>query len=341
MKNVNNKQLGFSLLEVFIALGLGALMTAAVITFFAGNKVNYNIQQGLAQLQENGRFAEYMLTQDLRMAGYQGCTNTAVFTPNNIVTPASAAPFGPDDIITGYQSTGASSWSPNLPGTLTGVVQGGTDVIVVRKAAPVSTHLSDNMASPAADIEVDNKIAFQNNEILMITDCEDGDIFRATSVSGAGTMSIGHGTAGNATGDLSKAYQTDAHVAQFESFTYFIRDTGRTNQVGQPILALVRQDINGTNEELVDGVEDMQIVYGIDTSGNGSADTYLTADQVQAASNWPNVISVNINLLLATVEDVSQDEVPYTFNGTTVNNPGDRKIRRQWSTFITVRNRGV
>lgn len=89
-------------------------------------------------------------------------------------------------------------------------------------------------------------------------------------------------------------------------------------------------------EELIEGVENMQIQYGEDLDGNRSADVYRSADQVV---DWGAVVSVRISLLLQSVEDgiVSHPQT-YRFNGMTTT-ATDRRLRRTFSTVIALRNR--
>ncbi|MFC4822291.1 PilW family protein [Dokdonella ginsengisoli] len=67
---------GFSLLEIMIALTLGLLLSIGIMTLFSGTSRTNKLQDGLARLQENGRFAVTRMEQDLRMFGAQYCSNT-------------------------------------------------------------------------------------------------------------------------------------------------------------------------------------------------------------------------------------------------------------------------
>ena len=66
---------GFSLLELMIALALGLLLSAGILTLFSSTSQTNKLQNGLARLQENGRFAVTRMEGDLRMAGGQFCNN--------------------------------------------------------------------------------------------------------------------------------------------------------------------------------------------------------------------------------------------------------------------------
>lgn len=341
---LRNKQSGFSIVELMISISLGAFLTAGLINIYVSNRASYAVQEGLARLQENSRFAQHFFTQDIRMAGLQGCNHIDSKAPTNIVsTLGGNETFTTNDVVSGHQA-GVSTWTPAIPAWLTAnlasgtAIAPGTDVIIVRKQAAQDVNLTANMSSNAAAVTIANKIAFANNDIVFITDCESTDIFRATS--GTTATSINHTTAGNTTGNLSKAYQTDARVTRLETIAYYVKDTGRTNNSGNPVFALYRQLVNGTEEELIEGVENIQVTYGVDTNSDGAADSYLTADAVNTATQWPQVVSVNISTLMNTVNDVSSSSVGYTFNGAAVT-PTDRLLRRQIDSYVKIRNRSL
>ena len=87
MKN-KSYQTGMTLIEIMIALLIGAFFLGGVIQIFIGSKQTYRMQEGLSRLQENGRFALDFLSKDIRMAGFMGspCNNGATLT-NNLNSP--------------------------------------------------------------------------------------------------------------------------------------------------------------------------------------------------------------------------------------------------------------
>lgn len=95
---------------------------------------------------------------------------------------------------------------------------------------------------------------------------------------------------------------------------------------------------------LVEGVENMQILYGEDTDLNvatGFSTDYAANYYVPygtAGLNMARVVSVRISLLLATDDNVATKPVPFTYNGGTFT-PNDRKLRRVYTTTIALRNR--
>lgn len=75
---------GFSLVELMVALAIGLISTIGMVSLFSGTSRSNRLQEGLARLQENGRFAAMRIENDLRMASAQYCSNS---TGNRMVAP--------------------------------------------------------------------------------------------------------------------------------------------------------------------------------------------------------------------------------------------------------------
>jgi type IV pilus assembly protein PilW len=100
---------------------------------------------------------------------------------------------------------------------------------------------------------------------------------------------------------------------------------------------VLQQDTNSVSNPLVEGIENMQILYGADTNSDNSPDYYVAAGTT--GLNMAQVVSTRISLLAATIEDnLTSEPIPYTYNGATTT-PTDRKIRRVFNATIAVRNR--
>lgn len=71
----SDRAAGFSLLEIMIALALGLLLSAGILSLFGSTSETNKLQNGLARLQEAGRFAVSRMETDLRMSSGQYCSN--------------------------------------------------------------------------------------------------------------------------------------------------------------------------------------------------------------------------------------------------------------------------
>ena len=108
------------------------------------------------------------------------------------------------------------------------------------------------------------------------------------------------------------------------------------NPAGEP--ALYRQGlVKGlpVAEELVEGVEDMRINYGLDTNGDKAVDSTVATS---AVTNWDQVQTVQVSLLMRSDNNVVDQSQTYTFNAVTTT-PTDRRIRKVFNATIAVRLR--
>ena len=342
----NNRALthasGFGLVELMVSITLGLLLSAAVLQTFLAANTSYRIQDSLSQIQESSRYAIHFLGQDLRMAGYMGCASPSSVSVNIISrNPPADVVFDLDTIVVG---------SDNVDTTNSFNAVGNTDVLSLRRASNKSAQLTGNMASDNANIQiVDNNLGLVAGAYVLITDCVNADLFTATGVSrSAGKVTIAHANDVNTTNKLSKPYGPDAEVFGFESINYFVRDTGRTTSGGNPIRALYIQKrtlgsagANPDAYELVEGVENLQVTYGEDTNDDRSIDRYVDGANV---GSWADVLSVRVELLLASNEDNvvgktgAETAQEITFNGANVVN-NDGRYRKVITSVFAIRNK--
>jgi type IV pilus assembly protein PilW len=321
------RQKGLTLVEMMIAITLSLILTVAVGFLYVGTKQTYRSQESLSRLQENARYALEVISRDVRMAGYRGCAGSTNPFANTLNTPT-AYPWNFAVPIQGFESTGASTWSPALDASITSPL-GGSDVITVRSVqsdgVPVVAH-----ASPTGDITVNAGSGLQQWEVALAASCTNSAVFQITNVPGTTVSHAATGAApGNATANLGAIY-TGGEVIPISTKTYYLR----SNPAGRP--ALYRIEANNAAEELVENVAGMQIAYGEDTNGDSAIDAYNNAN---AVGNWGNVLSVRISLLVNTAEDsLTPQAQDYTFNGATVTAP-DRRLYKVFTETIGIRNR--
>ncbi|NGZ28699.1 MAG: hypothetical protein G8345_17625, partial [Magnetococcales bacterium] len=99
-------------------------------------------------------------------------------------------------------------------------------------------------------------------------------------------------------------------------------------------------------EELVEGVENMQILLGEDTDQDGAANRYV--DGNYAGINLDNMVSVRICLLLRTDQNVTTSTIGGSHilcgstaaTGITITPVADKRIRYSFATTIKLRNKG-
>ena len=124
---------------------------------------------------------------------------------------------------------------------------------------------------------------------------------------------------------------TSAPIYEFYQDVYYVDSDNNFKR---------RRLVNGAivHEPLIEGVDDFQLEYGIDTDADNIADTFTTTPANTNYSDWQNVKTVTVSLLISG-ETVSQpdakkyqyaDKLNVTFN--------DKKKRRLFSFVVAVGN---
>ena len=332
------KQAGLSLIELMISITLGIILTAGIIEIYIGTKQTYRVQDELSRLQENARYALDIITADIRQAGYTGCGNLSKITPD-VIAKNPPVTFNLSSALTGHQA-GTSTWSPVIPAdTITPLAR--TDVITVTKGGECGATLTGNLTPVNANIKVTNpnRCGFTKDEVVMVSNCSTADIFRIGSnpSTNSGQMTLAQGAGANTQPKLVNSYGDDAEVLKLISQTYYIENgTG-----GIPSL-FVYDNISDTSLELIEGVENIQVRYGVDSDNDGVPEKYDHAGNINAASEWDEVVTTRVTLLMRTINNVSAND--YTFatgDGNNIAYNGDGRLRLQFSSTVQMRNRGL
>ncbi len=355
----NSRQRGFSLIELMIAMVIGLLLMAGVISVFAGSRKSFDLTQEISSIQESARFAMDALSNDIRLSSYQGC---AMASMHSAEIQANNAP------TTNFLSTSTrgaevdgTTFSPTLPAELNALNPApisGSDVLMLQYASPTTFRLSTPMVGETDDITlVSNTPGLSNGDLAIISDCDAADLFAITGVAGG---VIQHNASGNKSGNLSKQYSPGAtpatdttRVSKFNYISYYVGDSGRVNQAGDSIFSLFAYDMDAIKDnlaptELIEGVENMQVLFGV--RANNNTIRYISADH--GAFNASRVSSIQIGLLIYSVESLAGEEDTRTYQllnteikpegsgaGSDPEHGKDHRVRIAFNSTIKVRNR--
>lgn len=91
-------------------------------------------------------------------------------------------------------------------------------------------------------------------------------------------------------------------------------------------------------EVLIPGVENIQVLFGEDTSDDGNPNRYVTPDFATLVAE--NIVSARIGYVLASQDEVNSkpDSSTYNILGTAFAAPGDYRIRKNFSFTVLLRN---
>jgi type IV pilus assembly protein PilW len=319
----SREQTGFGLIELMIAMTLGLVLLGGIGYVFLGSRGAFRTTDNLSRIQENARYALEVMSRDIRMAGYIGCGNIASMTVTNIAS-SPVPPLNISNALIGYAS--GSGWTN--PTSITRVT--GPDVISVMGALGSGVNLTGNVGPSNANAQVNgNPDGYKQDDVLVLTNCSSADVFKVTNSPGnSGMVTLAYGSGSNSSNRVTGTYALDAFVLRVDQHSYFIG----TNPAGNP--ALYRVGLDALPEELVENVQDMQIRYGLDTNGDGTADSYSTTP-----ANWTQVVSVTVSLLMRSPDNnISTATQSLTFDNGTFSAP-DRRLYQVFSSTVGVRNR--
>lgn len=275
-------QSGVSLIELMVAMVIGLFLMLGAITVYNQSRTTYRASEGVARLQEVARLALDVLEADVRMANFWGLNSRADYIVNRagvgdpLPVEFTAAQGGRISACGGANSNWAIDLDSYLDGTnnsyglacaaFQNAASATSDVLVLRRANEVRANTLDV-----------NRIHLQTSRIQ-------GSLFIPACTDAANAACIPAGYLP----PVSQSRQLEVHA-------YYV-DTRSTMRNDVP--SLRRKTIGNVNaagfvgdEEIVAGVEDLQIRLGIDTNGDTNVDQYVNPGAVPAAAR---VISATI-----------------------------------------------
>lgn len=338
------RSLGLSLVELMIAMTLGLVVLLAVGQVYLSSSRTYRTQEALSRLQESARYALETLGYDIRMAGQVGCGFDKTQSVNVLDDISYGDFFGAP--IRGIGDGGA------IPSPFTATPLRGDAIQVIRADEENETSVETHNAA-SATFGFAEKTTIAKGDVLIVTDCQTAAVFQATGPTTPDeTLVHNTGVAGVAPGNCTKslgpkpvatgacATATDkpfpegSKIYKMLNNLYYVA----ANPAGEP--ALYRQKlVKGApvTEELVEGVEDLRVNYGLDTNGDKAVDSTV---ETATVANWDQVQTVQVSLLMRSDNNAVDGPQTYTFNGaTTTPASTDRRIRKVFNATIAVRSR--
>jgi type IV pilus assembly protein PilW len=258
----------------------------------------------------------YEYNLNLGVEGYEA-TGVGVWSPVLSTLPRTSSNGNND---TNVYSTGAGEGEGN--GIVIDTVVSGSDVITLRAMAQQDLEARlMNLLGETDDIVVNvppGGLDLLTDHLAVIHDCEKATVFRVTFANNntpvAGQMTIGHDT--DDTDDVANSddklalknfFTTDASVTAIVSSTFFLAPGAGESMQGESPLSLWWKSGLDAPVELVEGVEDLQFLYGVTTTDDKVPNQYLLANQI---ADWNKVTTVRITIVVNSVDDVGGTSTP-------------------------------
>lgn len=324
-------QRGLSLIELMISIAIGLIILAALTTTFVNQSRSRAELEKTGRLVENGSYALDVLAEDLRLAGFYGELDPPGDATIVVPTPTATTPPNPCSIaaadmaaalllhVQGYNNATSAS----KPACITETIVPGTDILVVRRASTTAVAVGTLGGGTLAPYLQASLCPFDTVKYVLNTAASAFTLRTRVCTTSGGTISS---------------------VRRFFVHIYFIA----ANNVGSDgIPTLKRLDIDTTNTTitpLAEGVENMQIDYGLDdtTPFNGTVDAWADCSGTSCTNQqWANVASVRVHLLMRSLETSSGYTDAKTYNlglNGSVGPLGGAYKRRVYSQFIRLTN---
>jgi type IV pilus assembly protein PilW len=346
-------QRGFSIVELMVAMGISLVLFAGALTIYLSSKGTYVDNERLARVQETGRIALDVIERDIRNTGVHVCTRQLadrVLSRLAVGADAMAWDFTlPVLAFDGDASTWEAGSGPPLNTAFLPDPVPNSDILVLRTPARVGAplELAVSMGENTTDPLVVRPLGAipppAVGDIMMVTNCKAVSIFQVTGWDPA-TRVIRHdagtggaGAPGNVDDSLEWRYKLEAQRSVFllplQLVIYYVREDAAGAR------SLWRRAGRNPPEQLIEGVEQLQVVFGEDDDLNGVVDEYRNARAVQS---WRNVVAVQVALLARSPGDdgtIVDTRTYQLLDGFPYDPPDERALRSVFSTTVTVRNR--
>jgi type IV pilus assembly protein PilW len=307
-----SRQAGLSLIELMVALTIGSLLIAGTVFVYIQSRNSYGVNETVARLQETARYALSVIEPDVRMSSYWGLVNDPELINNRARQFDATAAIAP--------GAAANACGNNFAVDLYTTVEGSDNSYTLACAAGPS-----GAASPTSDTLT---------------------IRRATATATAAAAGILKVYSTRSVGQIFNAAAAPGPLAPMGRVNdlivnayYVSRDSDES--AGLPSLRR-KALINGPafqDQEVISGVEDMQVQLGIDPTGLGSTATqYVNPDDPIPAT--AQVVSVRIWVLVrANDPEVGFiDNRVYSYGNRLNYAPNDGFRRVLFSRTVQVRN---
>ena len=257
----------------------------------------------------------------------------------------------------------ATAWTPQLPLALAGLSPvAGSDIVVLRYFSAEESPITNFNAAGAPAIEypaASGTLATGGSGLFAIADCRSATVFQASAAPTNIAMVVNQsglnlsGLPFVSSQDGSLAYKAgSASLFRAESVAYYVG----INPAGDPALFRARWSavpgagaLAVTPEEMVEGIESMQLLFGRDSETNlnlppkGYIATMDTAaDVLGGAAAWRRVGAVQVGLLIRNAGERAASVAPQQPSAVlevVMNAPADGNYRTAYETTVALRNR--
>ena len=275
------KQKGFTLVEVMISLFIGGLILGGVMFTYIGMKVTTKDTMTIGELQESGRLAISIMQRDIEQIGFWGTYYDDSFTAVN--TEALSNPG--TDCFEGLNN-----------GSFPDLATASNFRTIYAKVADASKELNC-VTDPVKGTDIIQLKFLQGDQLTESETQADENYFIAEQEKAQFKREKVTGSSANAS------------IWPYSHHVYYISDqTYKVNNKDLTVPALMRKRLVGasiTTETIMEGVENMRFVFGLDTNSDNRVDAYRSIKDMDH-TDWENrksILTVQVFLLVRALQE--------------------------------------
>lgn len=283
---------------------------------------------------------------------------TPVYTSNNVILgfPNTVTTLATAQAAAGINASANYSLVANQP--ILYLAGGSPQAVQIGAAVSNTQVLATSSRNGGNSVNIGNdphiyppNASSTTNSWMIISDCRGSEIFRATKGTAAGVTYMDSQstlpTPATATDFIfQNTYGTDAIITPFVTSTYFI-----ATRTGAATPSLYVRQFNGSvmgaPQEVVPNIEAITYQYGENTTNNAAGLPTYRPDVYRAAAavtNWSRVVSLRIGFIVVSEEPTASATaqpatIPWLAGNYTPPSTTDRRVRRAYSTTVSIRNR--
>jgi Tfp pilus assembly protein PilW len=314
---------GMTIVELLVSMLLGLLLIAGMVSAYLSASRHYAYEEQLARMQENGRYAMRVLAREFAMAGFYGGLPSSMGIPAaSVGSDCSVDDWALDarnplDLVNDY-----AGQSPPVSQHLTAfscldrtAIALNTDLVAIRRTA---AEASLQRGIPAETLTSSTVDAWYLRVVSGVAPA--WEKLRPT--------------------DLRSPSRALPSLSYWEAISRILFIRRYSEERGDAIPSLCMETLAGdafTARCLVEGVENLQFEFGIDTDEDGVPNRYLPAP---TAAQMQNAVAVKIHLLLRSIGTLPghRDDKAYHLGAKSLSATHDAYLRRVFSSTVLLRN---
>jgi type IV pilus assembly protein PilW len=280
------KQKGFTILEFLISMFIGMLILGGVIATYVSMKATTRDTMAIGELQETGRLTLSILRRDIEQIGFWGTFYEAEFSTDNTTSVANPDP----DCFGGLNNGSFPDTTPT-------------------NFRPVFAEVSDGnkMLGCVDDSKEDTdviQVKFLEGRQIIVTPTNKPNTNRYYFIAEQEKAQFITGSDAN-----NPLPTVNATLWPYSHHVYYINEqeiTINNLRTIVPVLMRKRLTVDGgiTTEPIMEGIEDLRMVFGIDSDADNRVDIYVST-QDMTAELWENtngILTVQVFLLVRSLE---------------------------------------